>query len=343
MFQDIKRIDRCFIRDAECGRILGGSKLAFIACPASDEVRLELDIIKRILKEHDVESYIAVDAREYGRDIYCEKICSKIIESRFCICLLNETANADGVPIPNPNVYFEYGLMTALGKQIIPVQKDTHILAFNISPRDTIKYIQSKFTMEIENAIKAIMLPPTTDQKDKPSKLIPHNLNYFLAMEGLGFLQIQHGSDDEYMAMMGIDLGFILLFDFQKGFYGYVVNIKPEEDEQEIYLRLKALYKRITGLYKNIWRKLVGISQILNVNYDQLINPDQSRPIDMQMRIHSLLQLQSMVSDINVYVYSINFKNRAIFAPLEKLDEGSPAIQIITIDEHDVDQALLAN
>jgi len=61
--------------------------------------------------------YVAVDQREFQKDIFCEKICTKIIESLFCIVILNDVTDVgDNVKKPNANVYYEYGLMTAFQK-----------------------------------------------------------------------------------------------------------------------------------------------------------------------------------------------------------------------------------
>lgn len=61
---------------------------------------------------------------------------------------------AGSVNIPNPNVYFEYGLMTALGKYVIPLQKDGQVLAFNIQTHDTIKYTPRNLSAELDRAFK---------------------------------------------------------------------------------------------------------------------------------------------------------------------------------------------
>ena len=81
-----------------------------------------------------IEPYIAVEQRAFQKDIFCEKICSKIIESQFCIVFLNDVIDeVDRVRKPNANVYYEYGLMTAFGKKIIPIQLEGQSLAFNPS------------------------------------------------------------------------------------------------------------------------------------------------------------------------------------------------------------------
>ena len=79
----------CLIRYQPCKRIFEGSRMCFIATPFSEEVELELAIIKQKLKENNIEPYIAAEEKEYQKDIFCEKICSKIIESLFCFVVLN--------------------------------------------------------------------------------------------------------------------------------------------------------------------------------------------------------------------------------------------------------------
>lgn len=60
----------------------------------------------------------------------------------------------EGKNFPNPNVYYEYGLMTSLRKHIIPLQKEGQKLAFNIQSYDTIKYNNSNMSSEMERALR---------------------------------------------------------------------------------------------------------------------------------------------------------------------------------------------
>ena len=132
----------CFVRNEKCKRIFESTQICFIASPAHQEVAWELERIKTLLRKKDIEPYIAVEEFNPQKDIYCEKICSKIIESQFCIVILNEVTykiNEKEVKMPNPNVYYEYGFMTALNKKIIPIQIQDQKLAFNIQGLDTVK------------------------------------------------------------------------------------------------------------------------------------------------------------------------------------------------------------
>lgn len=153
-----KEISKCLVRkDHSCGKFLGASKSCFVACPSSDEVNIMLDLITEKLTKIGVEPVIAIKERAYGQDIFCTKICGKIIESQFCLVILDDTIepiNGSSVNIPNPNVYYEYGLMTALGKYVIPLQKDGQKLAFNIQTHDTIKYTPRNLSAELDRAFK---------------------------------------------------------------------------------------------------------------------------------------------------------------------------------------------
>lgn len=139
----------CFIRkEHECGKALGASKSCFVACPTDENLEPVLELISEKLTKVGVEPIIAIKERAYGQDIFCTKICGRIIESRFCIVILDDTPS-NGAPVPNPNVYYEYGLMTSLRKHIIPLQRENLKLAFNIQSYDTIKYGPKNIAAEL--------------------------------------------------------------------------------------------------------------------------------------------------------------------------------------------------
>jgi hypothetical protein len=177
---------RCFIRkEHECGKMFGASKSCFIGCPSDDELDPLIDLMSEKLMKHGIEPIIAVRDRAYGQDIFCTKICGKIIESRFCAVILDDVVR-NGVNIPNPNVYYEYGLMTSLGKHIIPLQKQDEKLAFNIQSYDTIKYNSKNMSTELERAIRdAIQI--TQIDESVPSKRISDTRGILRKIELAGF------------------------------------------------------------------------------------------------------------------------------------------------------------
>lgn len=185
--------EQCFIRkDHKCGKIFGASKSCFIACPRDDELEPILGLMSEKLTKVGIEPIVAVKERAYGQDIFCTKICGKIIESRFCIVILDDTVAKD-VNIPNPNVYYEYGLMTSLKKHIIPLQKQDLDLAFNIQSHDTIKYNNKNITSELDRAIKdAIKITEKKEKEDK--EIILSEKALLRKLEMVGFTQ----RDDEW-------------------------------------------------------------------------------------------------------------------------------------------------
>jgi hypothetical protein len=91
-----------------------------------------------------------------AKDIFCEKVCTEIIESQFCIVLLADPL-IEKRPVPNPNIYYEYGLMTGFAKTIIPLQREEQRLAFNVQSFDTIKYTPKTLRSRLAETIAAVI------------------------------------------------------------------------------------------------------------------------------------------------------------------------------------------
>jgi len=161
--------ESCVVTDRPCGRFFGGSSTCFIATPAPRYVGLELDVIKGVLAEEHVDPYVAVENYQPGRDIFCTKICSKIIEARICVVVLTEPADPNGTRTPNPNVHYEYGLMTAWRKPLIPLQRKEQDLAFNIQSLDTVKYtnenLRQVFAEALQEALALAEAPALADAR----------------------------------------------------------------------------------------------------------------------------------------------------------------------------------
>lgn len=178
--------EQCFIRkDHKCGKLFAASKSCFIASPTEDDLATILELMSEKLMKVGIEPIVAVKERAYGQDIFCTKICGKIIESRFCIVILDDTID-NGTNIPNPNVYYEYGLMTSLRKHIVPLQKEGLELAFNIQSYDTIKYTSKNIGSELNRAIKdAIRITKAKDKDDTRATLSKKTLLRKLELAGL--------------------------------------------------------------------------------------------------------------------------------------------------------------
>ena len=216
----------CFIRkNHQCGKLVGASKSCFIACPTDDEIEPILGLISEKLTKVGIEPIIAVKERAYGQDIFCTKICGKIIESKFCIAILDDTPK-NGENIPSPNVYYEYGLMTSLGKHIIPLQKDSQTLAFNIQSYDTIKYNAKNIGNELDRAIKdAIKITEAEKQNEETISITDKTI--LRKFELSNFVL----KDDSWFLYDAInDTNFKGFGNHQKGFYLYLGKIDSQED-----------------------------------------------------------------------------------------------------------------
>ena len=186
-----KEISRCLVRkDHMCGKFLGASKSCFIACPSTEEVETILALITEKLTKIGIEPVIAIKERAYGQDIFCTKICGKIIESQFCLVILDDTITSikgNEINIPNPNVYYEYGLMTALSKYVIPIQKEAQKLAFNIQTHDTIKYTPRNLSSELDRALRDAA-KITKEEREKPIDASQHSKHLFIrSFEIMGY------------------------------------------------------------------------------------------------------------------------------------------------------------
>ena len=240
------RIDEnCLFRHQLCKRVLNKTRACFIACPNSDEIAFELEIIKQKLRDNKIKPYIAVDEREYQKDVFCEKICSKIIESMFCIVILNDVTNKnDNVLKPNANVYFEYGLMTALRKHIIPIQKEEQRLAFNIQSLDTLKYNAKNFPDEISNAIKSMLLKIEVTKQKRNLKSKHRNLEWIL--DEMGYVKINTSFRRKHGKIINSEALDFEPFISSKDDKLYFIGIFSNEDENEdIIAKSKILSLRV--------------------------------------------------------------------------------------------------
>lgn len=221
--------EQCFIRKGhKCGKLFGASKSCFIACPTDDNLEPILELMSEKLAKVGIEPIIAVKERAYGQDIFCTKICGKIIESRFCIVILDDTLK-EGNSIPNPNVYYEYGLMTSLRKHIIPLQKEDLELAFNIQSYDTIKYTSRNVAAELDRAIRdAIRITEARESDDRKVSLPEKTLLRKLELSGL------EKRDDKWILHEAIaDTNFMGFGQYNERFYLYLGKIDDTAEVQD--------------------------------------------------------------------------------------------------------------
>jgi|GEM_PF-2038749 len=244
MNRSLRFNENCLVTQRKCQRYFEASKKCFVACPNRERVGLELGIIESKCKEYNIEPYIAVDHRVFGKDVFCEKICGQIIESKFCIVLLKHD-KIENRFVPNANVYHEYGLMIGLQKKIIPVIEKDSPPSFNIQGIDTIIYTPENFEREIGSAIKLFALQSFKGEEAAESSVIPKDFILAMGLKDLMIIDIYASPDAKNLFSYGADLQFFLFENRKERRLCYVGIFMDNPRVEDILLDVKVLLKRI--------------------------------------------------------------------------------------------------
>ncbi len=296
----------CFIRkEHKCEKLFGASKSCFIACPTDDDLEPILELISEKLTKVGVEPIIAVKERAYGQDIFCTKICGKIIESRFCLVILNDTIN-NSTNIPNPNVYYEYGLMTSMKKHIIPLQRENLELAFNIQSYDTIKYNPKNIASELDRAIKDA-LKITEAKEFKKEKSFYTDKFIFQCMEKSEF---KPKDDKWYLSSAIEDTNFKGFGQHDKGIYVYIGRIDDKsefrgylEDLDVVLHRTEKKYCEIIETikeYEDNLKELIIREKTENIKQRPKIIRGRTEKEILQKNIESKTNIKELMNSIYI-------------------------------------------
>jgi predicted nucleotide-binding protein len=124
-----------------------------------------MTIVRNLLTQKGIQCEEAGGNLAPGQNAFCQKICSKIITSQFCIVLLNHD-DENGKLVPNANVNMEYGLMLGFNKYLIPFQQENQTLPFNVAGLDTVKYGKNSFESKASTAIDIAIEKTNQNQPD---------------------------------------------------------------------------------------------------------------------------------------------------------------------------------
>jgi hypothetical protein len=265
----IRKNEKCFIGMPSCGYGYESAKLCFVACPSNEKYTLKIDVIKDLIESHQYECHIALKRIDPGTFAFCTKICSKIIQSQFCIVFLDPSYDSKGAEYPNPNVHFEYGMMVSQNKHIIPLQDEKFELAFNISPLDTIKYNDSNFKNKVSEAINYAI--KRASEKIEPGKL-PQGPEVFIFYNLLGFkLSDTTVNFLKLLYEYGANLGFFLFDNRKLGTYRYIGPFDNEDPKLAI-LHTKLLIENITATYESLMCGGDKTEEEKKKDFDYLVN-----------------------------------------------------------------------
>lgn len=174
----------CFISNTKICQASNPKNSVFIISSSSKEFKEDISTIKEVLKGFNLKGYFAnLSKKEIGTDVFCNKICLKIRESRFCVVLLNNpvlkgqdrhTRNiSELIRTPSANVYFEFGMAMALEKPVIPIIRKGLDLPFDVQNLDTIIYSDlPNLTKQLKDAVLPCLLKKSKIVRTKNSKLV---------------------------------------------------------------------------------------------------------------------------------------------------------------------------
>jgi hypothetical protein len=201
-----------------------------------------MSILRRVLEEKGIQPVEASGALAPAQNAFCAKICSKIITSQFCAVLLNNEESG-GREIPNANVNMEYGLMLGFNKYVIPFQRASQKLPFNVAGLDTIKYTNTDFERLSGDAVDCAI---RETQQDAPPPFSPDQiLGVFLLIKKALITPINNDGDRN-IYQIGSPLGFNLLNDFSGMNYMYFGNFTALRPEVIVW-RTKLLNEILDG------------------------------------------------------------------------------------------------
>jgi len=263
MDKTIRKNEACVIGLPRCDFVFSSTRSCFIAY-GFEESTLEMTILRNILESRGIHPVEAGGSTAPGQSAFCAKICSKIITSQFCIALVNNRKKND-IEIPSANVNMEYGLMLGFNKYVIPFQRESQQLPFNIAGLDTIKYGDQNFEQKSIEAIdQAIM---ETKQNEIEIGMSNQILEMYLLSKNMLISPIDNEGDRNIFAL-GKPLGFNLLIDFTGFKYAFLGKFSA--------LRVEAILWRMRKLNEIIVGRLSTLDYRIKIG---MVTPEQLEPI----------------------------------------------------------------
>lgn len=242
----IRRNEHCVIGLPQCDFVFSATRTCFIAFGFKTSP-MEMTILRNLLEHRGIQCQEAGGQLVPGQNAFCQKICSKIITSQFCIVLLNHDEK-HGKLIPNANVNIEYGLMLGFNKYLIPFQREKQVLPFNVAGLDTVKYADEEFPRKAAEAIDIAVAKTSQNASSSPS--IDQVVGIFLLSKKLIFANIS-SPGEKAIFDMGAPFGFLLLMDFSGLTYRFFGNFTAFRSEVIIW-RLKMLKELLNARRESI-------------------------------------------------------------------------------------------
>ncbi len=256
----IRKNEHCIVGLPRCDFVFSSTRSCFIAYGFKTSP-LEMTIIRNLLTQKGVQCEEAGGNLAPGQNAFCQKICSKIITSQFCIVLLNHD-DENGKLVPNANVNMEYGLMLGFNKYLVPFQQEAETLPFNVAGLDTIKYDKNNFESKASTAIDVAIKKTSQNQADLTN---PDQVIQLFILSRKALYSAVDSVGEKNIFRMGSPFGFNLLNDFSgmiSIFFGNFTALRPEIVIWRLQMLNQLLTERISSLKERIELGLVTPKQV---------------------------------------------------------------------------------
>lgn len=251
----------CLISDKRACRASDQKNMVFIIGSGSPEFKEDIESIVKTLDGFGLKGYFALlSEEEKGLDAFCDKICSKIIESQFCVVMLNDpvqirriegTADKyEKVRVPSANVYYEFGMAVTLGKNFIPVIKGGFKPPFDVQHLDTVYY---KDANDLQQRLKGSIL--ATLKKEGKLRAPPASTELIKSVYGPLYNEVANflSRRDKFSRFESLQHNTILV---QYKYLLDTINVKLHNDIASFYSELKEFNQLVTAA-EGIIRQIV--------------------------------------------------------------------------------------
>jgi hypothetical protein len=255
----IRKNEICIVNLPSCGYVFSSSPSCFIAY-GFHRSTLEMEVLRGLLTERRIETYEAGTTLAPAQQVFCLKICSKIIQSQFCIVLLNND-KVGRVQKTNANVHMEYGLMLGFNKYIIPFQHEDYHLEFNVAGLDTIKYDNTSFKAKATAAIDQAILD--TARNSSATAPVSPDVGAYLLLRG-AIVSPAESPGDRAIYQLGAVCRFNLCVDFTGNRYRYFGNfpmLQPLVIAWRVKKIVEILEERLKGVEYRVQADIVTAQQ----------------------------------------------------------------------------------
>jgi hypothetical protein len=228
-----------------CGHFSGSEESVFIAVPEKVKYEMEINTLNDLLRAKGLKAYIMPELSDHDKIMFCERVCSKIISSRFCLVFTDKNLAR------SVDVHLSYGIMLAFDKIVIPLEKAVHETDKS-APLPAILYYPDNFRSIAQTIIKEALLKTST-QGLLGLLHGDDELQKYLVSRNLKPLPIENQVTKE-LYRIAYPADFLILEGTDFVFFGSFESLSHEEAAARIRLLIKGLTKmksRFETVYKN--------------------------------------------------------------------------------------------